>query len=133
MIGLLAPAAKVEPVMPGFVISVSVMVAPGRASISREVATVTDAKASVSTINVPGGRSNAAAGTVAGEVGCAAGAGADVAGAGAGLGLATGLGVVTTTGGSCVWAAASPAGASKDAANAAAAEPDFFMSSPSCM
>ncbi len=45
MIGRLAPAANVEPVMPGLLMSVSVSVAPPLASISRAVVTVTGTKA----------------------------------------------------------------------------------------
>ena len=57
MIGRLAPAANVEPEMPGFDISVSVRVCPPLASISRAVAIVTGTNASSATM-LPGSGSS---------------------------------------------------------------------------
>ena len=109
MIGRLAPPAKLEPAMPGFCISVSVIVAPWVASISRAVATVTGTKASSTTTIVPGGGGPLGGwGAVSvansgAEADAVAGAGDGAAGCGAGFGFGvTGLGVVTTMAGNCV-------------------------------
>lgn len=132
MIGRLAPGANVEPMMPGFDISVSVMVAPCLERISRSPVTVTGANASSTTMSVPAGTgpSVEAGGVSAGSgsaitVGAADGGVADALAAFfltapeaaedcavEGFGffgfafLTTGLGVVTTTGGNSTTAGA---------------------------
>jgi hypothetical protein len=102
MIGRLAPAAKVELLMPGLVWRVSVMVAPRVASISCAVVTVIGTKASSVTISAPGREESMVRSGVSscadwesGVLDCVRGAD---------LRFTTGLGAVTTMPGSGVWA-----------------------------
>ena len=94
MMGRLAPGAKVEAMMPGWLISAPARVALGVLTISSAGTTVTEANASSAILAVAFGAGGAS--DLAGAAFRAA------LGAGFFAALATGLGVVTTIAGNCV-------------------------------